>query len=245
MRRGPIALTVLETDSSAANRLVNGWGNAEDMSHAAARQRPGARAESLLGRAALRALLALRTGDRDWALGRYPEGGPFARAKNGRPGPFVSISHSDGLVACATSDEDPIGIDIERHRSRSVQAIADYAFGPVERVAVGRDGMAAFYRIWTLREAVAKATKRGLAQAADGRDLVGEGPMEGCWIAGYSGQSFRVAHFVPKPGYSLAIALPGEDRPWGPEEISFADLSATAIDPSRSAERALADARPE
>ena len=43
-----------------------------------------------------------------------------------------------------------------------------------------KEGITEFYRIWTLREAIAKATGEGLVMAMDGVDRVGGGFAAGC-----------------------------------------------------------------
>lgn len=81
-------------------------------------------------------------------------------------------------------------------------ALAAKAFGPVERQLVAEGGAAAFYKLWTLREAMGKATGQGLALAADGADHVGNGPDEGVWqVPGWD------LGYWPGPGYSLAAAV--------------------------------------
>lgn len=111
----------------------------------------------------------------------------------GRADRYVSISHSGDVLVAAAGTAGPIGIDIERHKaSRNIDAIAEAAFGPGEREAVRREGPAAFYRIWTIREAFAKATGEGMASVTDRRDRVPpELPagmmvaIEDDWMLGY------------------------------------------------------------
>ena len=65
--------------------------------------------------------------------------------------------------------------------------IASYAFGPQEQRVVKSDGPRAFYRIWTLREAFAKARGLGFSILADGRDYFPEAPDSGIWQATIDG----------------------------------------------------------
>jgi phosphopantetheinyl transferase len=129
------------------------------------------------------------------------------------------------MVACAFSGTGSIGIDLEAHRPRSFDAIACHGFGPGEQSIIARDGMRAFYRIWTLREAMGKATGQGLALVTDGRDHIQATPEEGCWLSHPpSGPSWRLAHYFLDSGYSLALALPGGDSNWEPAAIEWVDL---------------------
>src|SRR5262245_42142179 len=130
----------------------------------------GARARSLLARALLRRLLAESPGAPfGGTLDVEPSGRPIARGRKGGAAPAVAISHSGGWVACAVANRGQVGIDIEAYRpGRDIVGIAGLAFGDGERRAVEREGAAAFYRIWTSRDALAKARGRGLAEAVDG-----------------------------------------------------------------------------
>ena len=58
----------------------------------------------------------------------------------------------------------PIGIDIEyRDPARDLDRLAEAAYGAEECRAVAACGISAFYRIWTVREAISKATGDGMA----------------------------------------------------------------------------------
>jgi 4'-phosphopantetheinyl transferase len=169
----------------------------------------GARRRSLLGRALLRRLLVRATGvsSAGWTFEAEPSGRPIAR--NGRcvRVPSVSLSHSGGWVACAVSDAGPVGIDIEVHRlSRNLVGIAAAAFGPDERWQVAANGASGFYRIWTLKEAMAKASGVGIAQVADRTDRVPKGPKEGIWRTNVGATPWWLAHTMPVSGLSLAVA---------------------------------------
>ncbi len=100
-----------------------------------------------------------------------------------------------------------LGVDIEPHKLRNVQAIAARAFGPEEQRLVDAGGAAAFYRLWTLREAMGKATGEGLSLAADGQDHVGVGPERRPW----SVPGWRLYHEELPHGYSLACAVAIKD----------------------------------
>jgi phosphopantetheinyl transferase len=110
------------------------------------------------------------------------------------------------MVACAVGDLDTIGIDVERHRPRSFAAMAEFGFGRNESARVTESGAPEFYRIWTLREAMGKATGEGLALALDGEDRVREASSEGLWRETIKGQEWLLGSFQPALNISLALA---------------------------------------
>lgn len=202
--------------------MIDRWATRQDHADI----RPGLRAtSSLLARAALRALLARNTGQVDWQFVYNPLGKPFAITPSGSPGPAVSLSHSGGTVAVAMATAGTLGIDIERHRPRDFVALAAQAFGPTEQAEVAMHGADAFYRIWTLREAMAKATGEGLVLAANGCDLVA-----GCTAQPYrrTEHGGRVWHFANEriePACSLAVAhADPAEKAWA---LHWADLGTT------------------
>ncbi len=128
-----------------------------------------------LARALVRAILCTLTGTspQRWTFRPGAHGRPIAVDVCGRRSPFLSISHSRGWLACAVSSCHPAGVDIETFRpGRSWREIAQLAFGRLEQAhALGR-GPDAFLRLWTAREALAKATNQGFALVVDRTDHV-------------------------------------------------------------------------
>ena len=191
------------SDLVEASALIECWSTSQDR----AEIRPGRGAgSSLLARAALRALLARNTGREDWRIVRGTFGKPFVIAASGEPGPEVSLSHSGGTIAVAMARAGAVGIDIEQHRPRDFAALAGQAFGPEEQAEVAVHGEDAFYRIWTLREAMSKATGEGLALAANGRDLVAGCASGSYWRIEHEGRVWHLTHARGDLGYSLAVA---------------------------------------
>jgi phosphopantetheinyl transferase len=138
-------------------------------------------------------------------------------------GIFVSLSHSGNWLAGAATALGPVGIDIELMRAgRDLSGIAEIAFGPEERRRAIRDGAPGFYRIWTLREAIAKAHGIGLAMAADGHDRVNDGPDEGNWCWDRA----QLAHWRLSADLALALAVfPVSPQPEMAWERIASDLS--------------------
>jgi 4'-phosphopantetheinyl transferase len=95
---------------------------------------------------------------------------PSLALPDGCPHPGFSLSHSGPWVACAISPSALLGLDIEiMDAARDLAGIAETAFQPVEAVWLDNlpdaERIAAFYRLWTLKEALFKLTSnRGHAQ---------------------------------------------------------------------------------
>jgi hypothetical protein len=79
------------------------------------------------------------------------------------------------LVAAALCRAGRIGIDIEDRRKTRRTADLSRFFGPSEQQHVSIGGDRAFYEIWTLREAYAKARGPGFAALVDQQDHVHPG----------------------------------------------------------------------
>ena len=212
-----VAVLSLEIGDPRCDLLVERWADSSDIDYAA-RKGVGGR-HSLLARAALRALLFKMSGKQTWLIAVDTDGKPFLSDEHGQPGPSISLTHGGDLIAVALGPVAArLGVDVEPHKPRDVLALAERAFGPMEHRLVAEGGPAAFYRLWTLREAMGKATGQGLSLAADGLDHVGDGPEEGCWFL----PGWFLGHFFGKPDYSLAVA---QELAEGNEaEVSFLTL---------------------
>lgn len=119
----------------------------------------------------------------------------------------VSFSHSGPLAMAALTDLGKIGVDAEHQRPRPISELAAYAFGPREQRVVEVGGRAAFYRIWTLREALSKARGVGFPMLIDGRDYFSEAPARGCWQNSIEQQRWLFWTGELERDYALSIAL--------------------------------------
>ena len=118
------------------------------------------------------------------------------------------MSHSGSLAAAAVTDIGVIGVDVEyRMSKRAISEIAAYAFGPQERQLVQSGGLAAFYRIWTLREALAKALGIGFPMLADRRDYFAGAPDLGEWQSIIDGNRWHFFAGELTGDYAVAIAM--------------------------------------
>lgn len=100
-----------------------------------------------------------------WAFETTSSGKPRVSALSG---PHFNLSHSEGLVTCAVSNELELGIDVEPVGRNAPFEIAEIHFAPAEQrwiAALPRSEQAlGFWRVWILKEAFIKATGRGLGQ---------------------------------------------------------------------------------
>ena len=139
---------------------------------------------------------------------RNIEGKPFLVAKDGATAVEVSLSHSGSLVMAGITDLGEIGVDVEhRTAKRSIQEIATFAFGPRERRIVETSGLAGFYRIWTLREALSKARGEGFPMLADGNDYFPDAPDSGPWQTTIDGRPWLFSIDDLPNNYAAAVAI--------------------------------------
>lgn len=227
-----IATITRSANGGAEDALIARWTSDADRSGAEENANASVSQRFLLGRALVRALVD-RTTDidgRDCRILSAANGKPFVRTPSGTDGPAISISHSGAMVVAAATDLGPLGIDVEFNRpNRPFDALAAFAFGPTERRSAGRSPNA-FYRIWCLREAMSKATGKGLAEATNRIDQVSGGPDNGAWKAKIGSQTWLLAHMARTAEYSLAIAVQlGDPAP----PVDWTEASLDLWDPTR------------
>lgn len=95
--------------------------------------------------------------------------------ENGKPvadNCFVSISHSENMVAVCKSDV-PIGIDIEFiDKERDTKKISNRFYHGKELEYVKNSPFDNFYEIWTKKEAYSKIDGNGAVEIAKGFDVL-------------------------------------------------------------------------
>jgi 4'-phosphopantetheinyl transferase len=128
------------------------------------------RNEFVVSRGMLRLLLGLY-------LGVSPRNVCFAYSLHGKPSMAVprgelalsfNLSHSDGIVVCAFTREQQVGVDVEKVRQDfNVGEVAERFFSVAERDALrslrAHEQHEAFFRCWTRKEAYIKARGEGLS----------------------------------------------------------------------------------
>jgi 4'-phosphopantetheinyl transferase len=142
--------------------------SAEEQERAARFRSEEDRLRFTLTRAALRHLLAE-------IIGSAPEGLVFTTGSRGKPrlagaeALQFNVSHSGSLSLIGISRERPIGVDIERKRGiQDLLGVAEAVFSEREYRALVELGpeprQAAFFAIWTAKEAVLKALGTGIGE---------------------------------------------------------------------------------
>ncbi len=148
----------------------------------------------------------------EFALG--PHGKPFLPA---HPNLHFNLTHSQSHAALVASEAGPVGIDIEIINAQFPCAeVADEYFCPAEKASVCQapdtaTAAARFYRLWTAKEAIMKATGLGMIleppQIQLTLDPASQAPIgihslrhPGCHASQWQ------LHFPPQPpGLALAI----------------------------------------
>ncbi len=107
-------------------------------------------------------------------LGVAPSSLRFEIGEHGKPeliegqGVRFNLSHTHGLVACAITRGDDVGVDVEHvDRKLEIDSLARSVLSEAERASLATlEGSARrerFFRYWTLKEAYVKAMGRGIA----------------------------------------------------------------------------------
>ena len=73
--------------------------------------------------------------------------------------------------------------------------------------AIANDGATTFYKIWTLREAFAKATGLGFMQLVDGRDYFSDTPDTQVWCGPEQHQDWVFGYQLASATYAAAFAM--------------------------------------
>ena len=170
------------------------------------------RAEFAAGRLLLRhAIEACHPGMR-WRLVAPQGQQPRLEAEDGgKLATVVSIAHSADLIACALSDSRRLGVDLERRgaRKRDLAEVAGATLHPLELAEMARLPAPArqdfFLRLWTLKEALAKALGEGLSLPM--RDFAFADDELIAAPAHWSGMRERWRFASPHAGHDAALGL--------------------------------------
>ncbi|TFW28930.1 4'-phosphopantetheinyl transferase family protein [Massilia horti] len=164
-------------------------------------------------------------------LSRYtrlaPEEIDFASGPNGKPcarlpAPHTTIrhnlSHTAGLVGCVLARGRACGIDIESCRPLpALESIVPTVCSPDEIAQLEALGAHArlhhFLRLWTLKEAYAKATSEGLGAALAQVSFRIEDEAVACLIKGHAAANWWFHSTLPTERHVLALAVSGASGP--------------------------------
>lgn len=168
-----------------------------------------------LGRVLLRDFISQRGWNPDrfsWGLG--------ARKKPHLTGPetvHFNMAHSGSMVACVFSTRYAVGIDVERCQPRDLPTFRK-VFTPEEqaRIEEAADPNVELCRMWTRKEAVAKASGQGVYLPFGTFSVLGESVTVG-------EETIRWKDLKPPPGYALSVAVVS-DRPQVVSRRHSADL---------------------
>lgn len=198
----------------------------------------GQRRQFLAGRLLCRHALSARTG-------HPPDGWRFPTTPYGRPEPRparygvrFSVSHTDGLVACAVTDGRACGVDVE-HQPLSPEAAAHVAgfFAPVERAELAAlpraERVDRTRELWVLKEAYLKGLGTGMRRSLDGfsfaRRTAARITVHDPQQPRTSGHGWWFELLRPTPRHSLALAVEG-GRPGVVRRVDLTDpTSLTAL----------------
>lgn len=126
----------------------------------------------------------------------------------------LSISHSGDRVGLALTDGAELGLDVESTTRRADDGLLDYALSEAERTAVADlpddDRTRAFFRYWTGKEALMKATGKGLRIPLTSLTL--SAPGERTRLVSSEAPTLdpattRLAPLQPGDGYDAAVAV--------------------------------------
>ncbi|WP_082596681.1 4'-phosphopantetheinyl transferase superfamily protein [Pseudovibrio sp. POLY-S9] len=139
---------------------------------------------------------------------------PFLLQDGGKPYlsgyPTFNVSHSGGLVAVAFAHNAPLGVDIELKRQGSQMTdLMPLVCHPMERLHIEsrspKDRSAMFYRCWTRKEAILKATGEGLRDDLSSLDVKLE--QQHPWITSEPLPLKLLDIEVGWEGYSCSLAV--------------------------------------
>ncbi|OLT10875.1 hypothetical protein BJF78_28375 [Pseudonocardia sp. CNS-139] len=139
--------------------------------------------------------------------------------QHGKPvlpgGPGFSLTHAGGLVGVAVHHGGPVGLDVEEERALAdLPALAAHACSPAESAPDPES----FFVLWTRKEALLKATGRGLSSPMSDITLGPSGVV--AWTGeGAPAGPVWLRDLRPAPGYRAAIAGLGAD----PVQVEVAD----------------------
>jgi 4'-phosphopantetheinyl transferase len=187
--------------------------SSDEQSRAARFVFPKDRLLFVAAHALLRSRLIAATGAfrLEFKVDRY--GKPALNPPFGDPPLLFNLSHTNGLGACVLTRGCQVGIDAEEVVPRTgIEGIAQWAFTEEEQSIIaaksGNERLEAFYRLWTLKEALVKGIGRGLS--GDLKDIIFTLQPLTLRLAPRTGEDaacWRLQEFAPTPNHRIAVAV--------------------------------------
>ncbi len=151
-------------------------------------------------------------------FGTGAHGKPYLLAADGTASPWAfSLSHADGMVACAIASR-AVGVDVERlDRAVDVDALATHVCSAAEIERLDRLEPARrrehFIALWTLKEALLKATGVGVSFPMEkiGFDIRPADAIAVDAPAAVGAEAWSFTLFTPGPSHRLAVAVRRQD----------------------------------
>lgn len=174
----------------------------------------------IAGRGLLRAILASYL-DREAGQLQfdYSARGKPALAAHVVDGPLhFNLAHSDDLMLLAITRDGAVGVDVERLRPVDmVEEIAERFFAAQEssglKALPDTKKSAAFFNLWTRKEAWLKATGEGIAESLSQVEvsfLAGEPARLTCLFGdAQAGRNWHLCELAPAAGFVAALAVAG------------------------------------
>jgi 4'-phosphopantetheinyl transferase len=163
----------------------------------------------------LRIILAgyLRISPRDIKYMRTEYGKPYLELGKEDAGLEFNLSHSGEAVMIAITKGNPIGVDVEQVKPLpDLDQVARNYFSAAEQADLfsleGPARIEGFYRCWTRKEALIKASGEGLSMPLDSFQvsLLPGTPPE--LVKSVNSSTWMLLNIEPAPGYAAAAAAP-------------------------------------
>lgn len=208
---------------------------AEDETVRAARFRVSTdRDRFIVAHALLRRLVAtyLETDPARLLFGRAAYGKPFLI---NHPELCFSLSHSHDFALVALARRE-VGVDVERlDRTIEIDGVAASAFSALElaelRTLVPAERRAAFFRLWTRKEAYVKARGEGLRRSTHSFSVSSRAGDDDALLSdatdSEAAQGWRVGDIAAPAGYCAALAV--AQRVWPVQEFDATVLPARFV----------------
>jgi 4'-phosphopantetheinyl transferase len=144
-----------------------------------------------------------------------PAGKPALASKWRKAGIEFNLSHSEDLALLAVCRFGPLGVDLEHVRPLDdASELVRRFFSPRESIAFGTLSpamkSAAFFNLWTRKEALLKGTGEGIAHSLNRVEvtfLPGEPVRLLAAPVSFAGRQWRLCELLPIPGYACALAV--------------------------------------